>query len=635
MEPEPLTAASPRFSARRLGRGRVAVIAAAGLVAAVAITSLTTSLTAAPDAAGHSFFTGADVSRVPTDPETAPIEVGLRFAVTSAGTVTAIRFLRAHGDTAAHPVRLWSGAGARLASVTSGPGPGGAWHEVPLPDPVAIGAGEYVVSYHTTRYRASEEFFDRPLRAGPLTTTGDAGVYAYGAGGFPDATWRSSNYWVDLVFRPVSATPTVPGTAPATPTPTVPGTPTPTGTGTPAPTGTGAPSPVPVPWEGGPAYYAAYPAAAAAGWTDPAFFPIAVWQESVREPRDTALDRAAGLNTYLSPTANSDLALIRAAGMHAVASSPAQESAAVLGWFLADEVDMWAGPGDSAWTGNYPGQGPICRPAESRCGYTVQRTLLAGFPTDGRPRFGNYGKGVIFWETDAEAGRFVDDFTAVVSADIYWYTDPHVCVSPSEGPSLGVTPATCRRAANYGRTMDRMRALDARDGRRQPIFAFVEVGHPFTEDDAPTITAGQIAGAVMNSLIHGARGISYFNHNFGGPCISQHVLRDACGAAVRPTVAETNRRIRSLAPVLNTRSYAWPVNPALDSMIKIHDGAYYLFAMPGRTGGTGTQRLALPPGLAGAPAEVLFEGRTVPTTGGVIVDNFAREHSYHVYRITP
>lgn len=400
-------------------------------------------------------------------------------------------------------------------------------------------------------------------------------------------------------------------------------------------TGTIASTLRPVPWEGGPSYYAAYPAIAAAGWTNPAFFPIAVWQESVRQPEDTNLDRAAGLNTYLSPTGNSDLGLIAAAGMHAVASSRAQSSPATVGWFLADEVDMWAGPGSSAWTGNFPGQGPICRPATSRCGYTVQARVQAGFPNDGRPRFGNYGKGVIFWQSDAEASRFVNTFTAVVSADIYWYTDPAVCHSPTEGPSLGVTPATCRRAANYGLTMDRMRHLDGLDGRRQPIFAFIEVGHPFTEDHAPTITGGQIAGAVVNSLIHGARGIVYFNHNFGGRCLSQHVLRDRCGAAVRPMVTETNRRISLLAPVLNRPSYAWSANPALDTMIKIHGGSYYLFAMPGRTGGTGTQRLTLPPGLAGARAEVLFEGRTVRTTGGVIVDTFAREYSYHIYKITP
>ena len=165
------------------------------------------------------------------------------------------------------------------------------------------------------------------------------------------------------------------------------------------------------------------------------------------------------------------------------------------------------------------------------------------------------------------------------------------------------------------------------------MYAFVEVGHPFTENDAPTITAEQIGGAVVNSLIHEARGILYFNHNFGGSCISQHVLRDACGRRVRPAVNELNRRITGLAPVLNTQSYEWQFNPKLDTMLKGHDGSYYIFAMPGRDGGTGAQKLTLPTGIGGAKAEVLFENRSVPVVSGTITDNFATEHTYHIYSL--
>jgi hypothetical protein len=254
---------------------------------------------------------------------------------------------------------------------------------------------------------------------------------------------------------------------------------------------------------------------------------------------------------------------------------------------------------------------------------------------DDRMRYANFGKGVMFWQSDSEAQRFVNDYTSVVSNDIYWYTDPNVCGSSSEGPSIGITKANCRRAANYGLTMDTMRKLDGADGKRQPVYAFVEVGHPFTEDDAPTITADQIAGATVNSLIHEARGILYFNHNFGSPCISQHVLRDSCGNAVRPAVTELNKRITSLAPVLNTQSYEWKFNPKLDTMLKAHDGSYYVFAMPGRDGGTGAQTLTLPTGIGGATAEVLFENRSVAITGGAIVDTFSQEFSYHIYKITP
>ncbi|WBB69605.1 DUF4082 domain-containing protein [Micromonospora sp. WMMD812] len=584
----------------------------------------------------YSFFGATNVSHVPVDPDTNPVELGLRFTSSRAGTLTAVRFLKAAGAGGSHPVTVWSARGQKLATAMSGNESRSGWQEVTLPTPVRIEAGQvYVVSYHTSRYRATQDYFERPAKSGPLSSVDFAGVYKYGPTGFPSQTWKKSNYWVDVVFAP-TATGTSSPRPTASPSRTTGPTASPSGSPNPTPTRDLPPLALPrVPWEGGPGYYGGYAPARGAGWTDPAFFPIGVWQESVVARADAERDRSVGLNTYVAPTDNSDLGLVAAAGMHVIGGSPRQTGPATVGWSLSDEVDMWGGPGSAAWTGNYPGRGAVCDPPDGRCGYTVQEAMLRRFPADGGLRYANYGKGVMFWETDTEASRFVNSYTNVVSNDIYWYTDPGVCNSPSEGPGIGVRPEDCRRAANYGRTMDRMRQLDGLDGKRQPIYAFVEVGHPFSENDAPTITGDQIAGAVLNSLIHEARGVLYFNHNFGGPCLSQHVLRDSCGAAVRPTVTELNRRISVLAPVLNTQSYQWRFNPSLDTMLKAHGDSYYVFAMPGRTGGTGTQRLTLPAGMSGSRAEVLFENRTVPISGGALQDTFARESTYHIYKITP
>ena len=65
--------------------------------------------------------------------------------------------------------------------------------------------------------------------------------------------------------------------------------------------------------------------------------------------------------------------------------------------------------------------------------------------------------------------------------------------APSWLPEAGqtISGAQVRRAANYGYQIDRVRQLDALDGRRQPIWAFVETGWPFTQtaarrpDDCP------------------------------------------------------------------------------------------------------------------------------------------------------
>ncbi|MGY1631523.1 hypothetical protein ACI784_07440 [Geodermatophilus sp. SYSU D01186] len=353
------------------------------------------------------------------------------------------------------------------------------------------------------------------------------------------------------------------------------------------------------------------------------------------DPRDVQRDLAAGLNTYVVLTDNTDLDLVRGSGMSAITSLTQDPLGEGVGTFLADEADMWAGAGDGAWTGNYPGQGDICSPATTSCGMTVMSEMARR--AEGRsPAYANYGKGVMFWAGDADAARFVNEWPQLaVSSDLYWYTDPHICTSPSEGPSVGAGGDACRRAANYGLVVDRMRYLDGLDGLRQPIWAFVEVGHPFIEDDAPTITGPQVQGAVMNSVIHEARGIVYFNHSFGGSCISQHVLRD-CDPGLRASVAQVNAQLSQLAPVLNTQSRSWSFNPALDTMMKIGpDGAVYVFAMLGRDTPPGTYRLDLPSGVRSGTAEVLFEDRSVPMRGRQMADTFETEHSYHVYRLSP
>lgn len=617
----------------------ISMLAAATVVTAYAVTT---------DPDSYSFFASADVSDVPTDADTQPVELGLKFTSRSAGTLTAVRFLKAKGDRGAHTVSVWSGRGTKLATAAAPAASKSGWQQVALATPISVEPGQtYVVSYHTARYRTSENYFvGRTAKAGPLTSVGP-GVYKYGNGAFPTDTWYSSNYWVDVVFepqtagRPAQEQTTAPATvAPATTSPT----PAATTAPKPAPSTTTATTPpaesaaldLPrVPWEGGPSYYTKFAKSDAAGWAQPSFFPIGVWYEGVYTQADVDKDKAAGLNTYVELTDQSDLGLVGRNGMHALTSDRRSTSGAeTTGWLISDEADMWGGAGAGTWTGKYPGAGDPCTSGKYDCGFDVMKRLSSALPADdGRMKFANFGKGVMFWQSNADASKFVNSYTSIVANDVYWYTDPNVCDSSSEGPTMGVTKDYCRRSASYGLTMDRMRTLDAMDGKRQPVFAFVEDGQPFKDTTAPPINGDQIAGAVVNSLIHEARGVLYFNHNFGSSCISQHVLRDACGAANRPAVTEVNRRITSLAKVLNTQSYQWQFNSQLDTMLKADDGSYYVFAMPGRTGGTGQQKLTLPQGMSGAKAEVLFENRTVPITGGAITDTFAKEFSYHIYKI--
>ena len=59
-----------------------------------------------------------------------------------------------------------------------------------------------------------------------------------------------------------------------------------------------------------------------------------------------------------------------------------------------------------------------------------------------------------------------------------------------------MTLSEVRRASNYGYQVNRMRALDARNGQRKPIWNFVELGWPWSETAAQGST--RFAGAAVD-----------------------------------------------------------------------------------------------------------------------------------------
>ncbi len=371
------------------------------------------------------------------------------------------------------------------------------------------------------------------------------------------------------------------------------------------------------------------------------YFPIGVWFESVRSQADVAKDKRAGLNTYVVLTADSNLSRVRSNHMRAILQSDEfSPHPSINGWFLADEVDMTHGPST---------------------GYDEMQRVADATPRDGRVRYSNYGKGVLFSESDGEAARFVNDYQDIVSADAYWFTDENICQGTEGGALVAggapLSPAECHRAANYGATVRRVRGLVSPAGSR-PVWAFVELGHPFSESDWPTITPPQVRAAVWQSLIAGARGIVYFNHSFGGPHQSQHILRDGAVAgsfyaSIRREVAATNSQIKALAPVLNSPTVrsGWSQGPGTTAMVKwalgekttkkckskkdkngkkCKKGRLYLFA--GSAGAAVEGRFSLAC-VGDTKAAVVGENRTVPVGRGTFRDHFADGNAIHIYRI--
>lgn len=368
--------------------------------------------------------------------------------------------------------------------------------------------------------------------------------------------------------------------------------------------------------------------------TDESYFPVGVWFEKVLEEPDIQKDLDNHINTYVGVTQDSTLELLNGLDSYALTNGPDGGSRGVI---VSDEVDMWAGAGRGEWTGNLPGEGPICEPVETPCGYSVQEELSAGAASDGVLRYANYGKGVTFWESDDHAAIFVNEFQDLVSADNYWFTDPNICSEFEGGQMLDepreLTQQECRRASNYGWTVNRLRSLVEPAGAI-PVWAFVEVGLPFAGAGPDSINPSRIRAAVWSSIVHGARGIIYFNHSFAGHCASQHVLRD-CGAELTGPVSELNAQLRELAPVLNSDTVvdAATSSAGLDLLTK-RDGED-LVVVAASTG----HDLQADVGIhvrcvVDGTAEVLWEDRTVTVEDGTVRDDFTDAEAVHVYRFS-
>jgi hypothetical protein len=292
------------------------------------------------------------------------------------------------------------------------------------------------------------------------------------------------------------------------------------------------------------------------------------------------------------------------------------------GWVLTDEIDMQQANASGA--------------AAAR---SQLSSILAGLPSDGRLRYTNYGKGVIFWNSDSDAEQYVNDFQQVVSTDVYWFTDAEVCTETQGGSLFGLgrdlTSAECHRASNYGAQVARVRALDAMDGKRMPVWSFVETGHPFDNSQAGTrsIAPAEIRAAVWHSIIAGARGIIYFQHSFGGSCVGDHhTIRSNC-EGTRPIVVSVDAQIRSLAAVLNspTLTSGFTASSSVKAMAKWNGQNLHVFA--GSSANASSTATFSIPCVGNATATVLGENRTVAVSNGAFADQFADGNAVHIYRI--
>jgi hypothetical protein len=434
--------------------------------------------------------------------------------------------------------------------------------------------------------------------------------------------------------------------------------------------------------DGGPHYYADIDPASA--WMDQHIM-VGAWLEQPQTAAEVGFDVAMGNNIYWNLAGNPldtkdcggvlpcrvNFNVIRAAGMHAsapdVTSKSGSETVAYEG---TDEPDLNFGPGSSEWNGT------SCVPSGSQCGYTVANFFYSGrpasdgspgYPTGQKPIVQGFGKGILFWETDTQAAKFLS-YSDTLSADSYWMTDANLDVPSQGGCALlpdsatacgggsgsGLTTAQRALPANYAFNVTRLEHIQAVNGSSKPITVDVETGCPFVKSSS-CITPAASTAAAWHAIIAGARGIIWFQHNFGGPCVDFNTFYDGStptsplyrcqqtpGVTLHDVVTNVsafNHEIASLNSVLLSpfaEHYVSTGSADVSAMAKYSHGVFYVFAASGQPGRPPSDNQSVTFSVAGGysgPVKVIGENRILQAVNGTFTDEFANEDSVHIYEV--
>jgi len=349
---------------------------------------------------------------------------------------------------------------------------------------------------------------------------------------------------------------------------------------------------------------------------DPGYFPIAVW---LQDPRNAAKYKAAGINLYVGlwkgPTAG-QLKALAEAGMPVICDQNetglADSSGVVIGWMHGDEPDNAQSLPDGK------GYGPPIAAEKIIADYEKLRKTD---PT--RPVLLNLGQGVAWdgWYGRGVRTNHPEDYPEYVKG--------------ADAVSFDIYPVVHDREAVKGKLWYVARGVSRLVGwtnGAKPVWSCIECTRISSDVKA---TPRQVRAEVWMAIIHGARGLVYFVHEWK-PRFNEHALLD--DAEMLKAVTEVNATVKELAPVINSPTVAGPgVVPtdgpksAVAAMVKKHSGATYVFAVR-MTPGNSKEAIPVPGLRAGAKAEVLGEARSVTAKAGAIEDDFA-EADVHIYRV--
>ena len=408
--------------------------------------------------------------------------------------------------------------------------------------------------------------------------------------------------------------------------------------------------------DGGPQYFAHLDPAAA--WMDSHML-LGSWYEEPRSAADVGYDVAMGNNIYWdlageanNPTDRVGYDVIRAAGMHAcVPDRGSQTGSESLCSFGYDELDMKFGPTGAGY---------------AKAAGAIDKPVISGTVV-----YQNYGKGVLFsandchgcWETATQAAKWLR-YSDILSADSYWMTDPNLnsfsqggCALLPNSPtactdgngSRGLTNAQRALPANYAYNVTHLEQLEVMDGPPKPVIVPVETGCP----GSACVDVAQFTASAWHAIIAGARGIMWFQHDFGN-CYDDNTFYDGsdpkspertCQITPGETMADlvagvtaVNKEITELKSVLLSPFADGYVSTPADVSVMAKDfgGQFYVFAASGKPATPPADGLRAAFTLAGGytgPVTVIGENRTINAVNGQFTDTFANEDSVHIYRI--
>jgi hypothetical protein len=400
--------------------------------------------------------------------------------------------------------------------------------------------------------------------------------------------------------------------------------------------------------------------------TSDTWFPIAAWQAHIDSNfngivspysdlgagmADAGINVIDGTWDWLDTIGASYVNRAIALNMKIIASGPNMaylqanptHASAIIGWQTGDEFDMFRANESGPYGENSPTS-------------VYNRYVAAKAQDPSRPQHINYGKPMGGGYYNANGGtdtatkdgdlKLYQQAADMTSVDYYWYTDPW---------------ENLMGAYLYGYSVDMQRRYARMADTEKPVWMFIENSRPW-DITSIAITPFQMEAAIWSSIVHGARGIVYFTHDFGGG--QQNISGEigvwatnyydrTTGDAIIAKMKLVNGRIKALAPVLNSAELG-TIDPEsgrevadayitvasstsgvpIDVMVRQYNGQTYVFAQAsgsdtnqasGNTTGTFTW-------LGGGSASVIVrdESRSVSKTNGVWTDTFT-PYQLHIY----